>query len=63
MNKILFVFLFVLLLLLKSKEAYAYIDPGMGSLILQIFIGCIIGVIFATKKFFKKIFGKFLKKD
>jgi len=63
MNKILFVFLSVLLLLLKSKEAYAYIDPGTGSLILQILIGCLIGAIFATKNFFKKIFRKFLKKD
>ena len=63
MNKILLAFFLVPLLLLESKEAYAYIDPGTGSLYLQILIGCLIGLIFAAKTFLKKIFGRFFKKD
>lgn len=63
MNKILPVLLFVLVLLFSSKKAYAYIDPGTGSLFIQILIGCLIGGIYAARNFLKRIFRKFFKKD
>ncbi len=35
--------------------AYAYLDPGTGSYIIQIIIGAIVGILFTVKIYWKKI--------
>ena len=35
--------------------AYAYLDPGTGSYILQLIIGILFGLLFAVKMFWGKI--------
>ena len=48
-----------------SKNAYAYLDPGTGSYIIQLLIAAFVGIGFAVrlfwgriKDFFKKILSK-----
>ena len=65
MIKILFFFLFFLI----NTNAYAYLDPGTGSIILQAIIGAFAAFFTSiylfwakVKNFFKKIFYKNKKK-
>ena len=56
--------LFVLagmLLLISTRDAFAYIDPGTGSFILQLVIASLLGAAFAVKTFWKNIKGFFSK--
>lgn len=50
----------VLLHLILLQRAYAYIDPGTGSIIIQVLIGALVGGLFAVKKYWKRI-NLFLK--
>lgn len=43
------------LCLVFSTPAYAYLDPGTGSYILQLLIGVLIGAAFAVRIYWKKI--------
>ena len=43
------------LLMLLPRAAYAYLDPGTGSYILQIAIAAVLGGLFMIKPFFAKI--------
>jgi len=59
------IFFILTLLLIQTNNAYAYLDPGSGSIILQVilFIFAGIGTFFAffkskTKELFNKIFKK-----
>ena len=59
------ILLSVSLLPLTSENIPAYIDPGTGSLIIQILLAALVGAGFATKifwakikSFFSKVFGK-----
>ena len=36
-------------------SVHAYIDPGSGSLILQVLIGGVVGIVVAIKLYWKKI--------
>lgn len=47
--------LFSLLGLVFSTPAYAYLDPGTGSYILQLLIGVLIGAAFAVRIYWKRI--------
>jgi len=38
-----------------TQEAYAYLDPGTGSYIFQLFIAFAVGGLYAVKLFWKKI--------
>ena len=40
---------------LCADKAYAYLDPGTGSYMLQLFIAVVIGGLFAIKIFWRKI--------
>jgi ABC-type uncharacterized transport system ATPase component len=40
---------------LPSRDAYAYIDPGTGSYMLQMIIAGIVGAAFTVKMFFHRI--------
>ena len=51
------IFVFVSLL---TRNAYAYIDPGTGSYIVQIILGAVVGGLYAIKLFWKNI-AAFLK--
>ena len=44
---------------LVIPSVHAYLDPGTGSLILQIIGGAIVTALFSIKIYWKKIKGKF----
>lgn len=45
----------VLVCLIFPRPAYAYLDPGTGSYILQLLIAGLLGAAFAVKLFWKNI--------
>jgi hypothetical protein len=47
--------------LLLPKTSYAYLDPGIGSYLIQIAIGFLVGAMFAFKLYWRKI-KAFIKK-
>lgn len=49
------VLLYVVLLPLTSESVHAYIDPGTGSLIIQILIASAVGAAFLIKIFWGKV--------
>ena len=54
--------LFTLALLFRGlfvSDAYAYIDPGSGSMFIQVIIGALVGVGIAIKMYWEKIKFKF----
>lgn len=53
--------LIVLVITLLPKSAYAYLDPGTGSIILQVVLATIFGSLFAIKRYWGKIV-RFLKR-
>ncbi len=48
-------YLFALFLILCSQPAWAYLDPGTGSMLLQVILGGIAAVGVALKLFWHKI--------
>ncbi len=55
-------FAFALIVVLFSeKSAYAYIDPGTGSMILQAVLAAIVGSAVAIKIFWRKIKSLYLR--
>ena len=46
---------FILFYLIYPRKVHAYIDPGTGSMMLQVLIGVLVGVLFALKMFWKRI--------
>lgn len=44
-----------------SREAYAYLDPGSGSYIVQMFIAAVVASLFAIKMFFAQIKDFFVR--
>jgi hypothetical protein len=54
-------FSFFLFLTFFPPKAYAYLDPGTGSYVLQILFGGLFGVAFLVKSFWKDIKGFFEK--
>jgi len=54
--------LFTLVLLFRGlfvSDAYAYIDPGSGSMFIQVIVGALVGVGIAIKLYWEKIKFKF----
>jgi hypothetical protein len=49
----------VLLLAIVSAPAYAYLDPGSGSYLLQILLAGLLGALFTLKVFWKRIVSFF----
>jgi hypothetical protein len=45
----------VLFGLILPSNAYAYLDPGTGSYILQLIIAALMGALFAVKQYWQKI--------
>ncbi len=50
-----FIPLFTIVILLIHKNAYAYLDPGTGSYILQIVIAAILGAFFLLKSYWGRL--------
>jgi hypothetical protein len=48
---------FASLCLLAARPAYAYLDPGTGSYMLQLLVGVLIGAAFAIRFYWKKIWS------
>ena len=48
-------FLAVLTIVASARPAYAYLDPGTGSYILQIIVGVVLGAAIAVKTFWFRI--------
>ncbi len=44
-----------LIVLLTAKPAYAYLDPGTGSMILQLLLGGVAGALMVGKLYYRKI--------
>ena len=47
--------LVMVLLLVYTKSAYAYLDPGSGSLVLQVLLGGVAAVTLVLKLFWHRI--------
>jgi len=47
--------LFILFSVIYPREVHAYIDPGTGSMMVQVLIGVLVGVLFALKMSWKRI--------
>jgi hypothetical protein len=69
-NNLSFIGLFLVIFLFSLENAYAYLDPGTGSFILQVMLGILLGAAFTIKiywrnilAFFKRIFSKKGNKD
>lgn len=53
--------IFVLFYLLFPRAAYAYIDPGTGSFLLQMLIAALVGTALSVKVFWNKVKNLFKK--
>ena len=52
-----------LFLVVGERAAHAYLDPGTGSMILQMVAAGILGAIVAVKMFWKNLFYFFVRKS
>lgn len=51
-----------LTLLLTADDAHAYLDPGTGSLVLQIMVGSVLAVGYTVKVYWRRI-RSFFRRD
>jgi hypothetical protein len=49
------IFLILFSFFVFPGTAYAYIDPGSGSFVFQLFLGALLGALFSVKLFWNKI--------
>ena len=54
-KKFIFILFLFFLLLTATDRACAYLDPGTGSLIIQLLLGAVAGALLGVKIFWKKI--------
>lgn len=47
--------LFILFYFINPQKVHAYIDPGTGSMLIQVLIALFFGALFAIKMFWKRI--------
>jgi len=45
------------------SDAYAYLDPGTGSLVIQVIVGALVGVGITIKIYWYKLKEKFTRKN
>jgi hypothetical protein len=61
-----FIFFLSMYFFCVPKFAFAYLDPGAGSYVLQIVLAIVIGGLYSLKRYFHKIkrfLVKFISKD
>ena len=51
------------ILILITRNTYAYIDPGSGSMILQVIIAAVLGTITVIKIYWNKVKSIFSRKS
>lgn len=56
-------FLLIIVFLIFPKPAYAYLDPGTGSFMIQMLIAAVAGFGFVFRSYWKKIISNFKKKN
>ena len=61
--KLVFFFVFLVCVFLPSAEALAYLDPGTGSMILQLILGGVAGVSVVMKMYWQRIKNIFHRKE
>ena len=61
MKLTLLVVIFFLAFVFYPRNAWAYLDPGSGSFILQFIIAGLVGFSFMLKSFFKNLFAKIFR--
>lgn len=49
----------LILFVVFTKEAYAYLDPGTGSYVLQLLVAGALGGLFAVKTFWRQLVSFF----
>jgi len=54
--------IFIFVYLVIPREAYAYIDPGEGSIIVEIIIAFIVSGVFFIKLYWRKIISLFKRR-
>ena len=59
LSKLIVLLSFVILNTVLFDEAFAYIDPGSGSVVIQMILGALVGVGVAIKVYWEKIKMKF----
>jgi hypothetical protein len=47
---------------LQLVELFAYIDPGTGSMLLQMLVAGLLGVVMVMRRFRERLFGLFTRK-
>lgn len=52
----------LLLSLVSATEAFAYVDPGSGSMLIQILVTGVVGVVFYLRKFLARFLPPFSRK-
>ena len=62
MKKVQFILLILSAIVVLEKDAYAYIDPGSGSIMLQMLVAGLLGAAFTLKTYWRRIVSYF-KKD
>jgi hypothetical protein len=55
MKKNISIIFYTLLLISLTSQAHAYLDPGTGSMMLQIVIASVVGALFSLKIFWSRI--------
>ncbi len=56
-------FMMFVLIMNPSSEALAYLDPGTGSMVLQLILGGIAGITVVSKMYWQKIKDVFRRKE
>jgi hypothetical protein len=56
------IILSVIFLIAQPQNVYAYLDPGSGSLVFQVILASLLGVLFSIKTFWKRIISFFRKR-
>jgi hypothetical protein len=55
------VFFFLIFFALFEEPAYSYLDPGTGSMLAQLVMGGVAGVLVVFKLYWKKVKSLFIK--
>lgn len=58
---LLFIVVTISLIIIFPRFAYAYLDPGTGSYILQVLIAAFFGTLFALKRYWHQVKSFFSK--
>ncbi len=61
MKKVQFILLLLSAIVVLEKDAYAYLDPGTGSMMLQMLVAGLLGLAFTLKTYWQRIISYFKK--